>query len=194
LAYHNPVNQATWPAKGFWAVFALRIFASLFAVLGVIAAFVIAKPAAQRDAILAFWARGQYGALHYNPEIFPQLPLSIQTHIVGVTAAIVIGVVILTLPKGTGLHRTIGWSWVTAMSVVAITSVWMVADVGGINPLHAFTAVTVVSLYVGLTGIRRGDVRRHAGAMMGLLLGGLLLAGVFAFIPGRTMWRMFFGT
>jgi len=44
-----------------------------------------------------------------------------------------------------------------------------------------------------LTGIRRGDVRQHAGSMTGLYVGGLLIAVWFAFIPGRTMWHVFFG-
>jgi hypothetical protein len=62
-----------------------------------------------------------------------------------------------------------------------------------INALHIFTAVTVVSLWAGLTGIRRGDVRAHAGSMVGLYVGGLIIAGLFAFIPGRTMWQVVFG-
>jgi uncharacterized membrane protein len=29
--------------------------------------------------------------------------------------------------------------------------------------------------------------------MAGLFLGGLIIAGVLTFIPGRLMWRLFFG-
>jgi uncharacterized membrane protein len=29
--------------------------------------------------------------------------------------------------------------------------------------------------------------------MTGLFVGGLLIAGVFAFLPGRLMWRVVFG-
>ena len=29
--------------------------------------------------------------------------------------------------------------------------------------------------------------------MAGLFLGGLIVAGLLAFIPGRLMWRLFFG-
>jgi len=80
------------------------------------------------------------------------------------------------------------------MVVVAATSIAMIADFrNGINALHIFTAVTVVSLWAGLTGIRAGNVRRHAASMAGLYVGGLVVAGAFAFIPGRLMWQVVFG-
>jgi uncharacterized membrane protein len=76
----------------------------------------------------------------------------------------------------------------------AATSVAMIADMrSGINALHVFTAVTVVSLWSGLTGIRRGNVRQHAGSIVGLYIGGLIIVGATAFIPGRTMWKVVFG-
>ena len=88
----------------------------------------------------------------------------------------------------------LGWSWVASMIVVAATSLAMIADFNtGINVLHVFTALTVVALWGGLTGIRRGDVRQHAGSMVGLYIGGLIIAGAFAFIPGRLMWQVVFG-
>ena len=81
------------------------------------------------------------------------------------------------------------------MIIVAATSVAMIVDLrSGINALHVFTAITVISLWAGLTAIRRGDVKRHAGSMIGLYIGGLIIAGAFAFIPGRTMWAVFFGS
>ncbi len=70
----------------------------------------------------------------------------------------------------------------------------MIVDMrSGINALHIFTVVTVVSLWSGLTGIRRGNVRRHAASMAGLYIGGLIIAGITAFIPGRMMWNVVFG-
>jgi len=75
-----------------------------------------------------------------------------------------------------------------------VTSIVMIVDVGtGINALHVFTAITAISLWAALTGIRRGDVKRHAGSMIGLYVGGLIIAGLFAFIPGRMMWQAVFG-
>ena len=121
-------------------------------------------------------------------------PLSVQLHVFSVTVAFVSGLIVFLLPKGTGLHRLLGWSFVCAMIGAAVTSVMMIADLGtGINFLHVFTVITAVSLTLGLYAIRRGDVRNHAGNMVGLYIGGLLIAGSFAFLPGRLMWRMLFG-
>ena len=122
------------------------------------------------------------------------MPMTVQVHVAGAVFGLVVGAIIFLLPKGTGFHRFLGWSWVSAMVVVAVTSVLMIADFKtGINALHVFTAVTVLSLWGGLSGIRRGDVRQHAASMVGLYVGGLIIAGVFAFIPGRVMWNVFFG-
>ena len=122
------------------------------------------------------------------------MPLSVQVHVAAAMLALVVGVVIFLLPKGTGFHRLLGWTWVSAMIVVAATSIAMIADMrSGINALHIFTVVTVVSLWSGLTGIRRGNVQQHAGSMVGLYIGGLIIAGATAFIPGRTMWKVVFG-
>jgi len=41
--------------------------------------------------------------------------------------------------------------------------------------------------------VRRHDVRAHRSAMLGEFVGGILIAGAFAFTPGRIMYRMFFG-
>lgn len=131
-----------------------------------------------------------------NPDPTPlwSQPLSVQLHVMSVTVAFLSGLVIFLLPKGTGLHRLVGWSFVFAMIGAAATSVMMMSDLGtGINFLHVFTVVTVVSLTLGLYAIRRGDVRNHAGNMVGLFIGGLLIAGAFSFLPGRLMWRMLFG-
>ncbi len=172
---------------------ALQFGLGIFAVLAIFtAAFFARSPEAQAQ-ILAYWAsvKPEPG---FRPGVLIETPLSVQAHVVGVVTAIVFGVIIVLLPKGTGLHRILGWVWVLAMALVAVTSIVMIFDFGdGISPLHAFTAITVVSLTGGLMGIRRGNVRAHAGHMIGLLFGGLVIAGVFAFIPGRTMWQVFFG-
>ncbi len=53
--------------------------------------------------------------------------------------------------------------------------------------------ITLVSLPLSIMAARRHNVARHSRAMIGLYAGGLLFAGLLAFIPGRLMWRMFFG-
>jgi uncharacterized membrane protein len=131
-----------------------------------------------------------------RPDVTPlwSQPLSVQLHVLSVTTAFVAGIVIFLLPKGTGYHRLLGWTFVVAMIGASATSIMMIRDFNtGINFLHVFTVITAVSLTLGLYAIRRGDVKGHAGNMVGLFVGGLLVAGSFSFIPGRLMWRMLFG-
>jgi uncharacterized membrane protein len=186
---HSNINgRAFW--RGFW----WRLVLGFGATLAVLAAWLYTMPDAQREAILGYWARVQVPAPSFNLAPLLATPPSVQLHVAAALLAMAVGVVIFLLPKGTGFHRALGWTWVSSMIVVAATSVVMIVDMKtGMNALHIFTAVTVVSLWAGLTGIRRGNVRQHAGSMIGLYVGGLIIAGVFAFIPGRVMWNVVFG-
>jgi len=187
-------KQRTMPDAAFWAGFGRRFLVGLIGTLAVLTAWVVTMREPQRSNLLKYWMSVHPPALRFDPAPILQAPLSVQVHVAGVTVAMVVGIVIFTLPKGTGFHRLLGWTWVSSMIIVAATSVAMIADFNnGVNALHAFTAITVVSLWAGLTGIRRGDVRQHAASMTGLYVGGLIIAGVFAFIPGRIMWNAFFG-
>jgi len=178
----------------FWRGFLWRLTLGIGATLAVFAAWLYSIPEAHREAILDFWSRVQVPAPSLNIAPLLATPPSVQLHVAAALLALVVGVVIFLLPKGTGFHRALGWTWVSSMIVVAATSVAMIFDLKtGVNALHVFTAVTVVSLWAGLTGIRRGDVRQHAGSMIGLYVGGLIIAGAFAFIPGRVMWKVVFG-
>lgn len=190
--YRNPVDPATWPDKTFWRRVARSVFFGVFATLAIFAAFILIQPAERRARIVAYWG-GLDVTPVFRPDILLSTPLSVQVHVAGVVAALFVSILIFALPKGTGLHRLFGWIWVVGMATAAITSVVMIGDFGnGVTPLHIFTAITVVSLAGGLISIRRGNVRGHAGSMVGLFFGGLIVAGLFAFLPGRTMWNVFF--
>jgi uncharacterized membrane protein len=183
-----------WPDRAFWRGFRWRLGFGFLATFAVLGAWLATMPAVQRDAILSYWARVRVPAPSFHLELLTATPMTVQIHVAGAVLALVVGAIIFLLPKGTGFHRLLGWSWVCSMIVVAVTSIVMIADFRtGMNALHIFTAVTVISLWAGLTGIRRGNVRQHAGSMVGLYVGGLIVAGLFAFMPGRTMWNVMFG-
>lgn len=183
-----------WPDGAFWRGFMFRLWIGLLVTFAVLGAWLASMPAANRDAIVSYWRHVRVPAPAFNIQPLLAAPLSVQVHVAAAVAALGVGAIILLLPKGTGFHRFLGWSWVGSMIVVAATSIAMIADFrNGINALHVFTAITVLSLWGGLAGIRRGNVRQHASSMVGLYIGGLIIAGVFAFIPGRTMWNVVFG-
>ncbi|MBP6012631.1 MAG: DUF2306 domain-containing protein [Alphaproteobacteria bacterium] len=183
----------TWPTAAFWMAFVGRLLLGLLLVFAILGAWLAAMPAGKRDAIIGYWFSVKVTALSFDAAPLLAAPASVQIHVAAALVAMAVGAVILLLPKGTGFHRTLGWIWVASMIIVAATSIMMIFDFRtGVNPLHAFTALTVISLWAGLTGIRRGNVQRHAGSMVGLYIGGLFIAAAFAFIPGRTMWQVFF--
>ena len=191
--YKNPIDPASWPDGRFWGRVGSRMSLGIGATLAIFAAAFFAQPADRQARILHYWSSLDVRP-GFRPDVLLQTPLSVQVHVVGVTVAIVVGLMIFALRKGSGLHRLLGWIWVLGMATAAVTSVLMIRDFGnGISPLHAFTVITAVSLFFGLLRIRQGNVRGHAGFMIGLFFGGLVVAGLFAFIPGRTMWGVFFG-
>jgi len=53
--------------------------------------------------------------------------------------------------------------------------------------------LTFFGVFSALWNARRGDVKGHRWAMLGLYFGGLIFAGALAFIQGRLMHRVFFG-
>jgi uncharacterized membrane protein len=191
----NDLDSARRELTGgtFWAGFFRRLAIGLAATFAVIGAWLAMLPAGQRTAILHYWMNVRVPAPGFRLDVLLATPLSVQIHVAAAVVGVVVGLIIIMLPKGTSYHRLLGWTWVAAMITLAATSIAMIADFRtGINALHIFTAVTVVSLWAALTGIRAGNVSRHAGSMLGLYAG-LIIAGVFAFLPGRVVWQMVFG-
>lgn len=120
--------------------------------------------------------------------------LAIHIHLAAAVAALAIGTVIMLRPKGVGLHKALGWTWVIAMAATAVSSFFIRGMNGGaLSFIHLLSGWTIITLPIAVAAIRRRDVARHRRSMTSLFLGGLLIAGALTFIPGRLMWRVFFG-
>ena len=121
--------------------------------------------------------------------------LPIQVHVVAVLLAFVIGVLQLLLKRGTPLHRAMGWTWVVAMVVTALSSFFIhsIRLVGLWSPIHILSVVTLVSLAWAIYSSRRGNVRRHGIIMASLFVFAVIGAGVFTLLPGRLMHVVLFG-
>jgi uncharacterized membrane protein len=114
---------------------------------------------------------------------------AIAIHLVSVLLAFVLGAALLTRRiKGDRWHRTAGWSWVLLMLSAALSSLWIPGFMR-LSWIHVFTALTLISLPLGVIRARRGDIQGHGRTMTGLFVGGLVIAGVLAFAPGRTLHR-----
>jgi uncharacterized membrane protein len=64
---------------------------------------------------------------------------------------------------------------------------------GSFSLLHLFVVLTYWSVFSAIWNLRRKNIRGHQMAMIGLYVGGLLIAGGLTFLPGRIMHRLFFG-
>lgn len=137
-------------------------------------------------------ARWRAGGL--DTALLAAQPVAVQVHIVAAVVALAIGGFVLARPKGGALHKTTGWSWVIAMAVTALSSLFITGLNGNAYSLiHVLSGWTLVALPMGVYAIRRKNLRAHRGAMTGMFFGGLVVAGALTFLPGRLLWRVFFG-
>lgn len=135
------------------------------------------------------------GRLHApDVSLLAEAPLAIQIHVVTAATALLIGTLLLLGVKGNRLHRTLGWTWVIAMATTAVSSLFIrQINPGSFSLIHLLSGWTIVGLPMAVYAARRHKVVEHRRAMTGMFVGGLLVAGALTFLPGRLMWRMFFG-
>ena len=131
--------------------------------------------------------------MSFTPLLNAELPIFI--HAMAAIIAFTLGVVQLAGVKGTSIHRLIGWVWVLSMFVVAISSFWIheLKHFGQFSWIHLLSIFVLVQLPVAVYAARSGQVQRHRYGMMGLFFGGLIIAGIFTFLPGRIMYQVVFG-
>ncbi|RAK57451.1 hypothetical protein DJ018_05790 [Phenylobacterium deserti] len=162
----------------------------LSAAIGSLIIFIALAPSGPRIYRLALNAQPHLPDL----KLFAHLPLAIQLHILGALGAILLGAALMWLRKGRILHRAGGWTWVGLVALVAGSSMFIRgANGGGLSILHLLTGWTLITLPLAVLWAKRHQVQRHRRAMMGLFYGGFVINLAFAFIPGRTMWQLFFG-
>jgi uncharacterized membrane protein len=175
MAETNPTaKRAAWIS---WAVLAAVLAAALYplrAELG--AAFANVAPHAPD------WA------------LWIALPLTIKLHILSALTALGVGTVILFKPKGTGFHKTLGWTWVIAMATTAVSSLFITGLNGNFYSfIHLLSGWTIIGLPMAIFAIRNRKVDAHKRAMTGMFVGGLLIAGALTFLPGRFMFEFLLG-
>jgi uncharacterized membrane protein len=120
---------------------------------------------------------------------------AIPVHAFAAMAAFALGVVQFAAPKGTLPHRTVGWIWVGLMAIVAASSFWIheIRLLGPWSPIHLLSIMVLVMLPVAVIAARRHNVSRHRKTMIGMFVGGLIVAGLFTFVPGRIMHAVVLG-
>jgi uncharacterized membrane protein len=133
--------------------------------------------------------------LHPRPPRFDLILAAspiIQLHIAAALTALAIGTVLLIGIKGTRIHKTLGWAWVVAMALTAVSSLFIrQVNHGSFSFIHLLSGWTIVALPMAVYAIKRGKLSTHRRMMTGLFVGGLIIAGLLTFLPGRLMWGVF---
>lgn len=124
-----------------------------------------------------------------------QAPLAVQIHLATVLPAFAIGTwLIFFSTKGATWHRALGAIYLVLMTVTAVAAFFIRSVMTGqFSPIHLFVPLTLFGVFSALWNVRRGNIRGHRNAMLGLYLGGILIAGTLAFMPGRIMHAVVFG-
>lgn len=131
-----------------------------------------------------------------------EAPFVIQIHAFSAMAAFALGVVQFAAPKGTLPHKSIGVVWVLLMAAITVSSIFIrpafypgLPFIQWFSWIHIFTVITAIGIVQGLGLLIGGGpkLKKHSGPFLGIFIGGLVIAGGFAFLPGRIMHQVVFG-
>lgn len=119
----------------------------------------------------------------------------IQFHVASASIALLLGPLALYRKRRDRLHKITGYIWVLAMGITALSSfgIHSFALIGPFSPIHLLAILALWSLFEGMRHVFAGRIREHQAVMRGLYMNGLLVAGMFNFLPGRVTNRMIFG-
>ena len=104
-------------------------------------------------------------------------PPVILAHALAASFALSVGLLqLLRRKRGDRAHRILGWSWVSAMAVVIVSSFFIQTLNGGFSWLHGLSILTAGTTTLALIAAHRHNVPSHRAAMIGTYLG---LVGAF---------------
>ena len=118
----------------------------------------------------------------------------IQLHIIAGLLAVGLGPLAIYRSRRDRLHKVVGYTWVSAMFVLAFGSLFIPSFASPIHfgLLHGLALFALWSLWQGLRDAIRGDYAAHQATFRSLYWNGLIIAGAFNFLPGRTINLAFF--
>ena len=125
-----------------------------------------------------------------------ELPL-VYAHLATVLPSFVIGTYMMLSRKGSPLHRALGKTCMLLMFATAIITLFLPAKLGPsilghFGFIHIFSVVVLTLVPRAYFAAKSHNVRAHAGSMIGVYIGGILVAGSFALSPGRMLHTWLF--
>lgn len=124
---------------------------------------------------------------------FIEASLAIKIHIVAALIAVALTPFALWRERRDKLHKIFGYSWISAMTVTALSSfaITSFGVIGPFSPLHLLSILALWSMFTAVRHAIRGEIRQHQQALRNLATFGLGLPLVLNFLPERTFTRAF---
>ena len=124
-------------------------------------------------------------------------PSLVYIHLATVLPCFLIGAWLLLRRKGTTMHKRLGRAYAVLILFTALVTFLMPAEIGPrflnhFGFIHLLSVLVLVCVPAALYSIRRGNVAAHLGNMVGVYVGGILIAGTLALMPGRLLHTWLF--
>lgn len=118
-------------------------------------------------------------------------------HLTTILPCVFLGAYLIAFQKGTLVHRRLGMAYMSLIFFSPLVSLFMEARVGPqflghFGWIHLLSIVTIITVPVSLSAVRRGDIKRHQRTMLILYVSGILIAGGFTLVPGRFLHEALF--
>lgn len=128
--------------------------------------------------------------LGLTPSTYEMKQVAILVHLATVLPAIPLGLWVLLARKGDATHRMLGRIWAVLMLTAAGSAVFIrTINHGQFSLIHLFVPLVFLALFRAIRAARMGRIAQHKRLMWTLYSAGLLLPGMFAFLPGRLLWH-----
>ena len=119
-------------------------------------------------------------------------------HLFTVLPAALLGAYLMLRPKGTPVHRLLGKVYMILMLTTAALSLLIPAAVGPqlvghLGLIHILSFVVLFSVPRAYFAARNHNLVHHKIAMIGVYVGGILVAGGFTLAPGRYLNQLLLG-
>jgi uncharacterized membrane protein len=119
-------------------------------------------------------------------------------HLATILPAFVIGTYLLLNTKGTTKHKRLGKIYMLLMLITACITLFMSAEVGPslfghFGFIHLLSVLVIYTVPAALIIAKSGNIQAHRFHMIGLYVGGLLIAGIFTLMPGRLLHSWIIG-
>ena len=118
-------------------------------------------------------------------------------HLSTIGPAFIIASYMMLIKKGTAQHKFLGRIYMVLMLFTATVTLFMSAQVGPtlfdhFGFIHLLSVLVLYSVPSAYFAIKAGDVKKHKLTMIGLYIGGMLVAGGFTLVPGRFLGDLIF--